>query len=360
MSSLIIVRADASQKIGSGHIMRCLVLAEALRDTGMVVEFVTRKNLGNQDAQIKERGLGVHSLSRLYDPKLKKPLDGFGKWSNIKQYEDANDTINTLCSREVAWLIVDHYALDFNWETKLRPHVKKLMVIDDLADRIHECNCLLDQNYVNDQTRYDHLLSARTIKLLGPKYSLLNKSFTSVPQFDIRSSTQIERVFIFFGSSDPYNLTSTSLVALLQPDLKHLYLDVVIGSANPFKAEIKHLVEKHSNAELHIQVTNMAEIMYSADIALGAGGITTWEGMAIGLPSIVITVADNQVAFTRDLSQDGYIQWLGTADQVNENIIYRALRDAMLNPKKLRDQSVKCRKLVNGTGVEKVTKLLVK
>mgnify|MGYP000070724062 FL=1 len=139
-----------------------------------------------------------------------------------------------------------------------------------------------------------------------------------------------------------------------------MYLDVVIGSANPFKAEIKHLVEKHSNAELHIQVTNMAEIMYSADIALGAGGITTWERMAIGLPSIVITVADNQVAFTRDLSQDGYIQWLGTADQVNENIIYRALRDAMLNPKKLRDQSVKCRKLVNGTGVEKVTKLLVK
>ena len=356
--SHFIFRTDASQQIGSGHVMRCITLAEELRDLGMVAEFVTRDYPGNLNEYIKGKGFKVYLLP---DPILlgeTSALDGYEQWLGIKQVTDAGDTIQAIASQQPDWLIVDHYALDQKWESKLRPHVGKIMVIDDLANREHDCDLLLDQNYINDKSRYDSLLSPDTIKLLGPKYSLLRKEFIVDHAYNLRNYGIINRVFVFFGGADPSNMTSVALQVLLRPELKYLLVDVVIGSANKYKSEIQGLVAKHPNAELHIQIENIADLMKQADVALGAGGSTTWERMAVGLPSIVVTIASNQIAFTRDLDRDGYINWIGGVDQVNDSTMYKALQELIDNPYQICEQSQKCQGLFDGTGTQAIINLL--
>ena len=228
------------------------------------------------------------------------------------------------------------------------------MVIDDLANRSHDCDLLLDQNYIHDQSRYNELLCPNTLRLLGPTYALLRKDFTANYNGVVQSQHETNRVFIFFGGSDPDNLISTAIKALKHPNLRHLLVDVVVGLANPHIKAIKKQVAEHPHAQLHIQIENIAELMAKADIALGAGGSTTWERMAIGLPTIVVTIAENQIASTRDLDQDGYLQWLGNADQVDEHSISDAISRAIANPHQLQEQGRKGQQLVDCKGSARV------
>ena len=351
----IVFRATASKQVGTGHIMRCLTLAEALcKDDDMIVEFVTQKYPENLDDFIKRKGFIVHSL----EVSTRSKEEGIESFA-FDQEKDANDTIEAITDNKIDWIIIDHYSIDYNWEEKLRPYTKNIMVIDDLANRRHNCDLLLDQNYVNNQTRYDELVSPDTIKLLGPRYALLRKEFHDFSKKRAQISRKVKRVFIFFGGSDPDNLTSKVLKAISKSDLRSLDLDVVIGSLNPHKSEIKYLVAEHSNAKLYIQVENLAALMSKADIALCAGGSTTWERMSVGLPSIVVTIAENQDAITNDLDKDGYIKWLGSINKVNEKIIKDALQHAIQNPQQLKFQSQKCKTLVDTLGSKRVSELLI-
>ena len=169
----------------------------------------------------------------------------------------------------------------------------------------------------------------------------------------------IKRVFVFFGGADLDNLTSVVLQVFSQPKLKHLYVDLVIGFANPYKDKLKIEVDKYPNVNLYIQVDDIAELMVKADIALGAGGTTTWERMALGLPSIVVTTADNQVACIKNLDQGGYLKWLGDVNYVDKHTIYNALLEAGKNPNKLKEQSQNCQTIVNGKGAQIVSRLLI-
>jgi len=143
------------------------------------------------------------------------------------------------------------------------------------------------------------------------------------------------------------------------PGLQHLFVDVVIGLANSHQAEIKKYIEDNPKATLHIQIDNIAEIMSNADIALGAGGTTTWERMSLGIPSIVVTTAENQVPFTKELDLDGYINWVGSSNQVDIQIIYDVLLGAIHDPQRLHEQSKKCKKIVSMTGTKKISNLLL-
>ncbi len=354
MSQLIIIRTDASQKIGSGHVMRCLTLAEALRDSGVTIEFVTRDHPGNLNKYIIGKGFKAHLLPDRKISKSQESLAGYEQWLGVPQEVDASQTIEAVEGKDSNWMIIDHYALDHEWEKRLRPHTGKIMVIDDLANRSHDCDLLLDQNYIHDQHRYDELLFPNTLRLLGPSYALLRKEFAARNNGSVRSKHQINRIFIFFGVSDLDNLTSTAIKALKHPNLRHLLVDVVVGLANPNIVEIKKQVAEHPHAQLHIQIENIAELMANADIALGAGGSTTWERMALGLPSIVVTIAENQIASTSDLEQDGYLQWLGNGDQVDEHDIYGAILRAIKNPHQLQEQARKGQQLVDFKGSARV------
>jgi UDP-2,4-diacetamido-2,4,6-trideoxy-beta-L-altropyranose hydrolase len=355
----IVIRADASQEIGSGHIMRCLSLAEALRDLGATVEFIVRNHLGNLNKQIKVKGFKVRLLPSPDATKVQKNLNKYKQLLGVEQSIDASETIQILIDRKPDWLIIDHYALNYKWEEGLRPYAKKIMVIDDLANRRHDCDILLDQNYIQDQTRYNQLLAIGTVKLLGPKYALLKKHFLESRKKYVKDFNTVKRVFVFFGGADSDNFTSIAIKVLSLPKLKHLLVDIVIGSANQYRSELKILIEKHPNISLHIQIDNIAELMVKADIALGAGGITTWERMILGIPSIVITTAKNQVDSTRNLDQKKYIKWLGDSDQVDGHIMYNSLLEFIYNTRQRIEQSRRCQSLVDGRGVWTVSKLLM-
>jgi len=355
----VIIRADASQKIGFGHIMRCLALAEELRDKGSEVIFITRDHQGNLGEYIQSNNFKVYMLPTPSKSDLQQCFNEYEKLIGVKQEKDAEETIQVIKNQTVDWLIVDHYSIDQIWEKNLRPYTKKIMVIDDLANRKHDCDLLLDQNYIHDESRYDKLTSDNTTKLLGPKYALLRKIFMKYHKIKKQQKKELNRVFVFFGGSDLNNLTTTTLKVLEKADLQYLFIEVVIGATNLHQEEIKEYVSSNPRVKLHVQTDNIAEIMSNADISIGAGGSNTWERMVVGLPCLVVTTAENQVSFTRELHKDGYINWLGTSHKINQQIIHDALLDAVNDMQKMHEQSKKGKQLVKGNGAGIVRDLLM-
>ena len=361
---MVIFRTDASVRIGSGHVMRCLTLAEQFRQTGADVRFVTHKYEGNLNELIRGEGFKFYELSSNDNHQSNQSCGGsraeHASWLGTSQKQDALETIDVLKDIKPDWLIVDHYALDETWEQMLRPYVRNIMVIDDLADRKHDCDILLDQNYVSDQhNRYADLVLPSCTMLLGPEYALLRKEFSEARKKLKKRDGSVRHVFVFFGGVDPDNITGKSLEALSDSELSHLEVDVVVGAANQHQKIISRLVNDRSNTSLHVQVKNIAALMARADLALCAGGTTTWERLCLGLSSIVVTVADNQVRFTRDLHNDGLLWWLGSSKDVGVAEISEALKYAVQDTQINRQKSNKGMNVVDGKGVERVIQMLM-
>jgi UDP-2,4-diacetamido-2,4,6-trideoxy-beta-L-altropyranose hydrolase len=352
----VVFRVDASNLIGSGHVMRCLTLAELLRESGSIVSFITRSHVGNLDNLIKSKEFKVFSLPEIHKFELER-LDSYEKWLGVVQSMDAKETIKRIDNTKPDLLVIDHYSLDIEWESILRPHVKSILVIDDMANRKHDCDWLLDQNYTPDNSRYNSLVPPGSIKILGPKYSLLRKEFLSYRR-TINHNLTIKRVFIFFGGADPFGLTLLCLKSLQHPKLKHLSLDVVIGSNNLHINEIELFSSKLENTVLHVQVNNIAQLMSSADISIGAGGSTTWERFLIGLPSLVITFGKDQELSIKELENNNYITWLGNVNKINQDKLSKMIINLIKDSNKLMLQSTKAKKLVDGLGANRVLEII--
>ena len=346
----VVFRADASITIGTGHVMRCLTLAEALREAGAESAFVCRELEGNLFGLIRARGFEVHVL-----PGLEPPTDPL-TWTAAHPQEDAAQMASFLRT-PADWLVVDHYGLERHWESEMREHADRLMVIDDLADRAHDCDLLLDQNDLWNPARYDALAPAHCQKLLGPAYALLRDEFRTARERWPREVGEVARAFVFFGGTDPTNETSKALRALQRwREGKRLDLDVVIGGGNPHRAEVESLVSAMPNALLHVQATHMAELMARADLSLGAGGSTTWERFCLGLPSLVVTTAANQETVSKALAEDDYHLLLGDHASVNEEEIVWGLEQ--LTPAQRRLFARRGGSLVDGRGACRVTEYL--
>lgn len=360
----IIIRTDSSTKIGSGHVMRCLTLAEELRDAAVEVSFISRRHPGNLNDLIRGKGFHCHELPEVSaiqsnEQHVRDPRSEYASWLGVTQQQDARDTIEAIGATRADWLIVDHYGLDGEWERLLRLHATKIMVIDDLADRRHDCDLLLDQNLIIDgEKRYDELVSPACTKLLGPKYALLRKEFREAKK-NLRERTgEVKRVLVFLGGADPENITGMAMEALSDPELIHLQVDVVIGSQNPHRGKIEKIVQARPGTTLHVQATNMAELMGVADLAIGAGGSTTWERLFLGLPSIVIAIAKNQILPTKDLCNFGTIASLGEGCELSVNNIKEMLINTIDNPQDLIEMSKNGIKLVSCDGYKDLTALL--
>lgn len=352
----IIFRVDASIQIGTGHVMRCLTLADELRSRGCRVQFICRKHPGHMADKIVRQGFEV---SLLPEPEQTGETcvdqEDYAAWLGVTQDEDARQTIAVLGSEEPDWFIVDHYGLDAKWEKSLRPYVDKIMVIDDLANREHDCDLLLDQNYFQEPAqRYKGLLLDTCKTLFGPEYALLRKEFRVARQFTRMRGNKIARVLIYFGGSDHNNLTGTALEALSRKELQHLLVEVVIVIGNPHLEKLKKQESDRPGTRLHIQPEGFIELMLRADLCIGAGGTTTWERLCLNIPSIVITVADNQKAFTKELDKAGYVEWIGDAESITASDIENSLVKAL---QKLRASGLP--NLVDGFGALRVTEMIL-
>ncbi len=331
----IIIRTDASQQIGTGHVMRCLTLAEYLRREGCTVSFVCREHPGHLCNVIAERGFLVHPLSAQEQPVASEDPDDYASWLGASQLVDAHETVAFLAERKSRpdWLIIDHYGLGSDWQSLLRPHARRIMVIDDLANRRHDCDLLLDQNYYDEfEFRYDSLVSSDCICLLGPKYAILRQEFTEASERLRERDGSIKRLLVFFGGCDATNETGKVLEALRGLSLTSVGVDVVVGVSNPLREQIKRECDEMPFVTFHCQINYMAELMCRADLAFGGGGTTTWERCFLGLPCVTIEVADNQRIMLEALGRQGSIRYLGHHADVTTDMIAAELDRALSQP----------------------------
>jgi len=319
----VAIRADASVAIGSGHVMRCLTLAEALRDTGAEVVFLCRKTPGHLGEEISRRGFELAWVGEA------NPADETG--ADFCE-EDAAACLAVL-DAGVDLLVVDHYALGKRWEQSLRAKARQLMVIDDLANREHACDLLLDQNLLpHMDLRYEGLVPGGCHLLLGPRFALLRDEFHHLTNSP-RERNRVQHLLVFFGGSDNDNLTERALRELAGASFT---ADVVIGESNPHRREIETLCRASAGRwTLHVQTSRMAELMARADLALGAGGSSHWERCRLGLPALVVTVANNQVATTRLLHEKGVCTWLGHSDSLPRGAFQQAFMNMVDQPQNL-------------------------
>jgi UDP-2,4-diacetamido-2,4,6-trideoxy-beta-L-altropyranose hydrolase len=360
MSQLFFIRTDASLQIGSGHVMRCLTLAEALRGAGGTIAFITRNHLGNLNDYIKSKGFNVHSLPDRNESNLPESLSGYEKWLGVKQDQDAKDTIQALSGIRPDWLIVDHYALDARWEKYLANSYRRLMVIDDIADRRHECDLLLDQNLFEDMPiRYQGKLPEKCIQLLGPRYALLQPDYPRLRTQAKPRKAPLNHLLVFFGGADRYNLTGLTLSALEQINTPFECVDVVISRQSPYYEKVKDLAVHSPKIQLHSDLPSLAPLMMKADLAIGAGGAANWERFCLGLPSLVITLAENQRPVNRDLYQMRLIEWIGDVETIQINYVSSAIEGA-LSRNDIKNWSEHCMNACSGLGTSLVTDSMMK
>ncbi len=342
----IIFRVDSSQKIGTGHVMRCLTLADALKNHGAQIEFITRNIEGNLAGFINERGYKTHLLEQ--DGTKNENYCFHANWLEASWQSDAKQTAEL--AKGADWLVIDHYAIDGRWEKGLRPHVKKIMVNDDLADRKHDCDVLLDQNFYTDfATRYNGLVPPQTRLLLSPRYAVLRDEFIEQRAKLEREFGAVKKILLSFGGADADNDTGQALAAILDYPAEII---VVAGGANMNYGKLQEMVSGRGNLTLHKSVSNMAELMSWADIAIGAGGSTSWERAVLGLPTLCWPIAENQKRIIEDLATTGAIK-LSSPENLRKDI-------AGFTPLTLREMSQKSLVMVDGKGKERVVEEIFK
>ena len=348
----VIFRVDASLKMGTGHVMRCLTLAQTLKDNGAKVEFICRKHEGSLINKIRSNGFVVHELKVFKEVDFDNKL-AHSHWLGATQQQDADDCINILKAEKLDWLIVDHYALDEQWQKRLKPYYEKLMVIDDLADRKHQCDVLLDQNFGRSYQDYKDLVPASAKLLMGSENALLRPEFENYRQYslDRRKDEKFKKLLINMGGADQDNITGKVIERLQVAKLpKDLEITVVMGKTAPHLASVITSTNKLPyRSEVKVDVDNMAELMANADIAIGASGATTWERCCLGLPTIQLITAYNQEFIARKLNKINAIK-LVEIDDVVENL--ENFQHWMKNT------GESASKVTNGTGIKYILEYL--
>jgi UDP-2,4-diacetamido-2,4,6-trideoxy-beta-L-altropyranose hydrolase len=346
----VVFRVDSSVARGTGHVMRCLTLADQLRDFGVEVSFICCILPGNITCLIEEKGYPVFKI-------MVSDVQNNLSWQvDVEQTQEA---LLNMAPFPVDSVIVDHYDLDIKWETKIRPYTNKIMAIDDLADRRHDCDILLDQNLSEDmELRYNQLVPPHCKKLLGPQFALLRQEFINVKKTLRQRNGIVKRILVFFGGSDSSNETMKALRAIELIKRYDILVDVVVGASNPHKKEVESLCNTIPNTTFHCQIDNMAELMAAADLAIGAGGSASWERCYLGLPGVILTTAENQVEATDALVKKEAIISLGPAEDVSTAQIADTV-STILGDLKLLERMRQCAENVVGTLSHTVAQVII-
>lgn len=315
----VFIRADSSESIGTGHIMRCLTLAkEMASESDVSVEFICQELLGNINFLIEEQGFIVNRL---------EPQESFDF------ARDAEQTSAILTAKQATLLVVDSYQVNEQWINLIRSRKDKLFVfvIDDLADRFLPADALLNQNFLPDiASKYQSLVPKDCCLFLGPKYTLLREEFYRTKDL-VNEEREKSSIVVFFGGTDPTGET-LKVLPVLEPLSKDFDIDIITGASNKHNAQIEKLVSPIKRINYHCQVSNISHYMARASFAIGAGGSTCLERMFFALPSITVVTAENQLEATEYYQSQGLVKNLGWHDSVSADDIYQACLEITNNP----------------------------
>ena len=341
MKNIIFIRVDSSTKIGYGHFMRCMALADTLQKN-FEINFITRSLEGSLISDIQKKGFGI-----------------FRFYSNSEKINEKNDAQKTISlikkhSGSKNILIVDNYQLPKKWETDVKPFVHKLIVIDDLSNRSHNCDLLIDQNlHTKVNGLYKGLIPSNCIKLIGPKFSMIRKEFRMMRKSVKPRTFPIKKILVSFGGSDIENQTRVALNSIKKMNGK-INVDVVVGKANKCKKTLKIFCNKNKHFTYHEQIDNIADLMLSSDLSIGSSGSTTWERCCLGLPAIVSISSNDQRDIANSLSRKKCIINLGDVKKLKESSYINVITNLKKND--LRNMSKNSMSLVDGNGTQRIFK----
>jgi UDP-2,4-diacetamido-2,4,6-trideoxy-beta-L-altropyranose hydrolase len=351
----VVVRTDASAQIGTGHFARCLTLANAMRARGAETTFVARHLAAGFGDRLKAEGHRLHLIEGGGHPDEL----AHSSWLGGAQTFDAEQTLRLLTGAVVDWIVVDHYALDARWERQVRSRASRLLAIDDLADRAHDVDLLVDQNFYPDSgERYAALLSARCRPLLGPRFAMLRPEFLQARALARVRCSGVRKILIFFGGVDVTDATGRVIDALDSAFHKAFALVVVIGGAHPRREDIVRKCAERDH-ECHVQTDRMAELMVEADLSIGASGSATWERCAVGLPAIMLSLAQNQRAIAQGVVEQGAALYAGEDDAAAAVRVVSLVEGLIKDNEKLAAISTAALSLVDARGTDRVVNAML-
>ncbi|SDI66195.1 UDP-2,4-diacetamido-2,4,6-trideoxy-beta-L-altropyranose hydrolase [Pseudomonas delhiensis] len=358
----IVFRTDASLKMGSGHLMRCLTLADALKAQGAHCHFICREHPGHLNNFVLERGHSLHVLPFIARNMLDDPfVPVHAGWLGAPWYEDAEQTAAVLETVQPDWLVVDHYALEKRWEQEVSRHCNRLMALDDLADRSHYCDLLLDQSLGRTSEDYHGLIPDACRLLLGPSYALLRPKFSELRARSLasRKNRSLSKILISMGGVDASNATGMVLQVLGSIVDPNWQIQVVMGANAPWLSDVCHQVElMQCFTQLLVNTPDMASLMSDADIAIGAAGSTSWERCCLGLPTIMLILAENQRLIGQRLHEAGAAFLIPSIEQIPALLpIYV---ENLHSPEELTRASKNATVFVDGIGTQRAIEAMMK
>lgn len=361
----VIFRTDASLEIGSGHVMRCLTLAEELEAEGATCIFVCREHKGNMIYAIRQRGyevIGLPNQSVVPEDFINNEKTSSVNFDSLgAAYAlDAEQTKDCIGSEIVDLLVVDHYAIDEKWEKLLRPSCRKIFVIDDMADRYHDCDILLDQNLGRAAQDYKNFVPKGCKTMFGPDYALLRPEFPKLRNYSIhrRAGKGLRNLLISMGGVDYENATGKVLNTLNASNiLESFRITIVMGDQASWISEVQHLAEQMNHPiEIKINTKDMAKIMADADLAIGGAGITSWERCCLGLPAIIVVLSNNQRQGAMALDIAGCVKTINSIDSIPTDLpsIFHSLQSKY----ELQRLSTASMKVTDGLGACRVKEVV--
>lgn len=370
---LFLFRADASPIIGSGHIMRCLSLANALKATGVDCVFISRHITQNLTQLLKTSGHDTLKIDAPSPIKSGPPQGEYAKWLGTTQEADARDVINVIKSgnyRNSAFdlIICDHYALGEDWEQPVSKALNApVAAIDDLSNRKHASQWLIDTTFDKTAADYAGLVSPDCTMLIGSQYALLRPEFLRRRAEALRArdkahedNTSVNNILISMGGMDNDNVSCWVLSAIKSSGRKDFTVDVLLGASAPHIQEVRAFAKTLSfPVTVHIGVSDVTPLLVNADLCIGAAGSSTWERCCLGLPTINIVIADNQKTIAKTLADTGSILDAGIFDDIrnntkdfNNNVLLPCLNDAGLR----HSMSLSCRVICDGRGIGRIVR----
>ena len=331
------IRVDASERVGGGHVGRCLALAEALAGRGAEVRFLTRADAELGRGMIAAAGFGTNLLETGEDA-------------------GADADASRAASDGADWIVVDHYGFDALWHHRVLDDngKKRILVIDDLADRPLACDLLVDYGRPDeDGGAYRDLLQRDCRMLLGPRYALLRREFRSVTK-GCRSGNKA-RVLVFFGAVDRGGRVETVLDSLKTAGLMETAeVHVIVTAANPRREAIR----SRSDIVVHENVADMAQLLAGLDIAVGAGGVSLWERCAVGLPGVAVAVNENQAPGIRAAVDAAAARRLSVEELGEAETLAPLVSGLLADTAGREEMAAAARRLVDGRGAERVAEAM--